>query len=80
MTFKSYFLHFIQLPILIFFHLQDGDRRAAGHFCQHAWCVLVPAGGFISLCCCQQPQEAGMMCTRIFGNVSLSELNIYHAT
>lgn len=57
--------------LMIFFHLQDGDRRAAGHFCQHAWCVIVPAGGFISLCCCQQPQEAGMMCATIFGEVSL---------
>lgn len=46
---------------LLFFLLQDGDGRAACHFCQHAWCVIVPAGGFVSLCCCQQPQEAGMM-------------------
>lgn len=51
--------------------LQDGDRRAAGHFCQHAWCFIIPAGGFISLCCCQQPQEAGMMCASIFEEVSV---------
>lgn len=60
-------------------HLQNGDRRTAGHFCQHAWRVIVPAGGFISLCCCQQPQEAGMMCASVFGEVSPTELTICHA-
>lgn len=63
---------------LIFFYLKDGHRRATGHFCQHAWCVIVPAGGFISLCCCQQPQEAGMTCASISGEVSLTELSICH--
>lgn len=45
---------------------QNGDRRATGNICQHAWRVVVSAGGPISLRCCQQPQEAGVKVTSMF--------------
>lgn len=48
---------------------QNGDRRATGHICQHAWCVIVPSGCAVSLCCGQQPEEAGIKYANVFGKV-----------
>lgn len=46
------------LQVFSCYLLQNGDRRAAGHLCQHAWRVVVSAGCLVPLRRCQQPEEA----------------------
>lgn len=41
-------------------HLQNGDGRPTGYFCQHAWRVIIPSCCVVSLRRRQQPEETGL--------------------